>query len=194
MKTQSQLATTYFRDESARLNAQVKDACEELDPVFSKLLLTHNSHIIAAFGWIVSHENMPDSASMRGMSNTVFKAAGSHDVLLAYAEIAKAKIPQPILYKFQVLKSAFEALLEEDRQANGIAARQNAAVQAAFTLVATFAPDVATVDFDEDCRWTFKDAQGTPVIFPKSDVVMDVSTLEAAADVVNTPSTFVREL
>ena len=68
-------------------------------------------------------------------------------------------------------------------------------VSAAFDYIATFAPEVASVSYDDDCRWCFMDGGGKPVVFPEfgpDGELLDVSPLQAAADVVDYPSTFTR--
>jgi hypothetical protein len=72
---------------------------------------------------------------------------------------------------------------------------QEQMVRAAFDYVATFAPEVASVEYDEECRWSFMDSTGKPVVFPEFGAdgkPLDVSALEAAADVVDFPSKFSR--
>ncbi|WP_219096242.1 hypothetical protein [Pseudomonas sp. UMAB-40] len=72
---------------------------------------------------------------------------------------------------------------------------QERLVRAAFEYVATFAPEVASVEYDEECRWCFMGSDGKPVVFPERGAdgkVLDVSALEAAADAVDFPSKFSR--
>ena len=73
---------------------------------------------------------------------------------------------------------------------------QETALRTAFDYVATFAPEVSSVSFDDDCRWCFMDAAGMSVVFPQFDQagqVLDVAPLEAAADVVDFPATYYRQ-
>lgn len=54
------------------------------------------------------------------------------------------------------------------------------AVQKAFDHVRSFFPDVVSVEYDEDCRWTFLNAAGIAPTFGEHDV--DQEILEDAAD------------
>lgn len=73
---------------------------------------------------------------------------------------------------------------------------QQQLLKAAFDYVASFAPNVASVEFDDDCRWCYMDSTGKPVVFPEfgsGGEMLDVAPLEAIADVVDFPATYERD-